>query len=58
MTVNPPQDCAACVQRITVLEAKIDALEVLLNNQANILKWVVTPLIVIVGAVAGVNLIG
>lgn len=46
-----------CLKKIQELEIKMVTMEALLNNQANILKYVVTPLIIVVGALSGINLV-
>lgn len=50
-------DCLTEIKlKLTVLEAKMGVMETLLENQANILKYVVTPLILVIGVLAGVQL--
>ena len=51
------ENCLIRVEnRLTSLEGRMTGIEKLLENQANILKYVVTPLIIIIGALAGVQL--
>lgn len=46
-----------CLRRLVVLEVKVEGLRVLLDNQASLIKFVVTPLIVGLTALSGINLV-
>lgn len=49
--------CKDIEKRMDGLEAKVDLLIKTSGNLEMVFKWVVTPLLVIVGALAGINLV-